>query len=55
MKWFELVEDLGDGSNATRRFRTYEEAKAYESKYEDYCYSGIDEVDTESKYFYTED
>lgn len=54
MKWFELVEDLGDGSSTTRRFRTQEEAEKYESMNEEWCYSGIDEVDTDSPYFFDE-
>ncbi len=26
MIWYEVIEDLGDGSCATRRFKTWEEA-----------------------------
>ena len=51
MKWFEIVEDCGDGSSTIRRFRTKEEAEKYESDNEEWCYSGIDEVDTESEWF----
>ena len=54
MIWWEIIEDLGDGSSATRRFRTKEEALKYESLNEEYCYSGIDEVDTESEWFFDE-
>jgi len=53
MKWFELVEDLGDASSVTRRFRTQEEAEKYRSMNEEWCYS-IDEVDTDSPYFFDE-
>lgn len=52
MKWFEIVEDCGDGSSRIRRFRTKEEAEKYESDNEEWCYSGIDEVDTESEWFF---
>lgn len=52
MKWYEVVEDLGDGSSATRRFETYSEAERYEERNDQYCYSGISEVDTESDWFY---
>lgn len=52
MKWFEVVEDLGDGTSATRRFRTKEEAEKHVSMNEEWCYSGIDEVDTESPWFF---
>ena len=52
MKWFEIVEDCGDGSSTVRRFRTKEEAEKYESDNEEWCYSGIYEVDTESEWFF---
>lgn len=55
MKWFEVVEDFGDGSSGTRRFQTKEAAEAYADRNPDYCYSGVREVDTESKYFYCEE
>lgn len=55
MIWYEVVEDLGDGSSATRRFRTFEEAEKYEEENLNYCYSGIDEVDTDSKWFFHKD
>lgn len=29
MKWYEIIDDLGDGSSAVRRFRTEEEAQAF--------------------------
>lgn len=52
MIWYEVVEDLGDGSSAARRFRTKEEAEEYVSNNEDYCYSGVEEVNTEDKWFF---
>jgi len=55
MIWYEVVEDLGDGSSATRRFRTFEEAEKYETENLEWCYSGIDEVDTDSKWFFHKD
>lgn len=36
MKWFEVIIDCGDGSNAVRRYRTLEEANKcieFESEY----------------------
>lgn len=51
MKWFEVIEDLGDATSVTRRFRT-EEAEKYVAMNEEWCYSGIDEVDTESSRFF---
>lgn len=59
MKWWEVSEDLGDGSRATRRFRTEEEAVAYatDPEREDYCMdgdgNGVREVDTDSRWFWT--
>lgn len=52
MKWLEVVEDLGDGTSVTRRFRTKEEAEKYVVMNEEWCYSGIDEVGTESSWFF---
>jgi hypothetical protein len=56
MKWYELIEDLGDGASSVRRFKTEEEALNYEKINTDWCYSGcysgVEEVDTDSKYFY---
>jgi hypothetical protein len=55
MKWFEVVEELGDGYYALRRFKTKEAAEAYVDKNEEWCQNGFYEVDTESKYFYFEE
>lgn len=52
MVWYEVIEDLGDGSSATRRFKTWEEADFYLKENIDYCYSGYDAVDTDSDYFW---
>ena len=52
MVWYEVVEDLGDGSSATRRFKTWEEADTYVESNISFCPSGWDEVSTESKYFW---
>lgn len=52
MKWFEVIEDLGDGSSAIRRFRTEEGAELHIARNEDYCYNGYKEVDTDSKFFF---
>ena len=65
MKWFECAEDLGDGSTATRRFKTKEDAEKWLqdkiensgcTDYEEFgCYplGDLEEVDTESKYFWS--
>ncbi len=57
MIWYEVVEDLGDGSITTRRFRTFEEAEKYETENLEWCYYGIDEVNTDDPnyFFYKED
>ena len=52
MVWYEVIEDLGDGSSATRRFKTWEEAEFYVEENIDYCPSGYDTVDTDSDYFW---
>lgn len=52
MVWYEVIEDLGDGSSATRRFKTWEEADLYVEENIDYCPSGYDTVDTDSNYFW---
>lgn len=52
MVWYEVIEDLGDGSSATRRFKTWEEAEFYAEENIDYCPSGYDTVDTDSDYFW---
>lgn len=54
MQWYELIEDCGDGSCATRRYKTKEEAQAYIDNEENY-YQGdgdISLVDTDSPYFW---
>lgn len=62
MKWYEVADDLGDGTVCFRRFRTLEEAQAWCGKMEDDpCFhqdgdgSPVIEIDTESKYFYYQD
>lgn len=35
MKWWEVNDDLGDGTSCQRRFRTKEEAQAWRDKMED--------------------
>lgn len=52
MVWYEVIEDLGDGSSATRRFKTSEEADLYVEENIDYCHSGYDRIDTDSNYFW---
>lgn len=52
MIWYEVVEDLGDGSSATRRFKTEEEASLYVEKHEEWCRDGYYKVDTDSPYFW---
>ena len=55
MIWYEVIEDLGDGSVAARRFRTMEAAKAFVELEEEWCFEGAREVDTDSDFFYFED
>jgi hypothetical protein len=62
MKWYEVMDDLGDGTSCARRFRTREEAQAWRDKMEACPYfqsdgdgSPVSEVDTESVYFYHEE
>lgn len=52
MIYFEVIEDLGDGSNATRRFKTREDAQKYVEQNEEWCYDGFDIVDTDSPDFF---
>lgn len=57
MIYYEVVEDVGDGYAATRRFRTEAEAKEYiefinNEDDECVCLNGIDLIDTESGDFY---
>lgn len=63
MKWFECIEDLGDGTTATRRFKTKESANKWLidrfeegfGEYEEFgCYplGDLEEADTDSKYFW---
>jgi hypothetical protein len=54
MKWYEVLEDMADGSYATRRFKTREEADTYVAENEEWCRDGVDEIDTESSWFWTE-
>lgn len=51
MIYFEVVEDIGDGYAAARKFRTYKEAMQYAEKNEG-CMNGVDEVDTEGAGFF---
>ncbi len=52
MIWYEVIEDMGDGSTVVRRFKTEAEASLYVEKNQDWCYDGYSEVDTESPYFW---
>lgn len=59
MKWYEVADDCGDGTDRKVRFRTREEAQAWRDKMEDDPYfqqdgdgSPVCEVDTDSKYFF---
>lgn len=58
MIWWEVVEDMGDGTTYTRRFRTEEEATKYAEDPEnaDYCMdgdgNGVRKVDTDSPHFF---
>jgi hypothetical protein len=55
MIYYEVVEDVGDGYAASRKFRTYTEAENYAEKYEG-CMNGVTRIDTDaSDFFYVED
>lgn len=61
MKWFEVSEDLGDGSSSVRRFKTKESATKYLSEYWEqpaefgcHPFGDLEEVDTDSKYFWSD-
>lgn len=54
MIYFEVVEDVGDGYAAARKFRTREEAEQYTLLW-DGCSNGVDRVDTDSADFFYED
>lgn len=57
MIYYEVVEDVGDGYGATRRFQTQEEAEAYIEMVNNEggecgCLNGVDKVDTDADDFY---
>jgi hypothetical protein len=57
MIYYEVVEDVGDGYAANRRFRTLEEAEAFVemvngSDGDCVCLNGVDTINTESSNFY---
>jgi hypothetical protein len=59
MKYFECIVDNQDGSFTTHRFKSKEDALAWAcdqgdwEEWDCYPYSGLDEVDTDSKYFWS--
>lgn len=62
MKWYEVMDDLGDGTCTPRRFPTRAKAQAWRDKMENDPYfqcdgdgSPVNEVDTDSPYFFHED
>ncbi len=60
MIYYEVVEDIGDGYAANRRFRTNEEAEAYielvnNEDSDCACLNGVDKIDTDSPDFFHED
>lgn len=54
MIYYEVVEDVGDGYAASRKFRTRDEAEQYTEE-NDGCMNGVDRIDTDSADFYYED
>lgn len=58
MKWYECIVDNQDGSSQTCRFKTKEDAAAWAEDQGDweewdcYPYGPLEEVDTESKFFW---
>ena len=57
MKWWEYVEDLGDGTQRVRRYRTEKAARdAFAIAQEgEWAWEDPEEVDTESGRFFQED
>ena len=51
MIYYEVVEDIGDGYAASRKFRTREEAEFYTEENEG-CMNGVDMIDTDAPNFY---
>lgn len=51
MIYYEVVEDVGDGYAASRKFRTRAEAEDYADNNEG-CMNGVDRIDTDSRDFY---
>ena len=51
MKWFEIIEDCGDGTFTVLRFKTKKEASVYRRTRTEYC-SDIEEVNTDSSDFF---
>lgn len=51
MKWFEIIEDCGDGTFIVLRFKTKKEASVYSRTRTEYC-SDIEEVNTDSSDFF---
>jgi len=54
MIWYEVVEDCCDGYPTVRRFKTEEEADSYCNDGAYCCYNGWSQVDSESKWFFTD-
>lgn len=57
MIYYEVVEDVGDGYAATRRFRTNKEAEEYiefvnNEDSDCCCVNGVDKIDTDKPGFY---
>lgn len=62
MKWYEYAVDHGDGTAGVKRFTTREKAQASRDKAEESPYwisdgddSPVEEVDTDSGYFFDDD
>lgn len=53
MIYYEVVEDIGDGYAAARKFRTEEEAELYAEQNEG-CMNGVNRINTESADFFDE-
>ena len=51
MIYWEVVEDVGDGYAASRKFRTEEAAEKFADE-NDGCMNGVDRINTDSNDFY---
>ena len=54
MIYYEVVEDIGDGYDCSRKFRTRDEAEVYVDDHNG-CMNGVDMIDTDASDFFHEE